>query len=538
MTSGLHHITAITTKIQANVDFYVGFLGLRLVKRTAGFEDARQLHLFYGDGAASPGSLVTFLAWEDGSHGRVGHGAASEISFAVAPTAIGFWLTRALQCNVKMSGPSLEFGEPVLRLTDPDGIIVKLVGVEDLAPAVWWRDGGIAEADAIRRLRGATILSEKPEETVGFLTRHMGLQAGPREGSIQRLLSDAKDVVDVRDAGGFWTAAPGTGAIDHIALRAPDRASVEAVHAGLAAAAAGEMNMHDRHYFYSLYVREPGGTLIELASDGPGFAIDESPESLGTELFIPAHFREDHDDLRVMLPQFGLPGEERIVYRNLPFVHRIHVPAEWDGSTLVLLHGTGGNETTMLSFGRRVAPKAMLIGVRGRSVDEGYPRYFRRFSQTRFDQADILGEAEAFVAFVDDAFQAYGVDPARAAFVGYSNGGNMIGAVMQLYPELIRAAVLLRSMSCLEARPPADLSASRVLSLSGMHDFYGPLVAEIEDRLRRAGASLTARVLDADHSIGALDEAAVRDWLIGADTAGGLPSPSPADHQARDGGHE
>ncbi|MDZ7937948.1 MAG: VOC family protein [Rhodoferax sp.] len=96
MTSGLHHITAITRKIQANVDFYCGFLGLRLVKRTGGFEDAAQLHLFYGDAVASPGSLVTFLAWEDGSPGRVGHGAASEIAFAIQPDAIGFWLTRAL----------------------------------------------------------------------------------------------------------------------------------------------------------------------------------------------------------------------------------------------------------------------------------------------------------------------------------------------------------------------------------------------------------------------------------------------------------
>src|SRR5262245_13060271 len=101
MTSGLHHITLITRKVQANVDFYVDFLGLRLVKRTAGFEDAQQLHLFYGDAAASPGSLVTFLVWEDGSPGRVGEGAPSEISFAIQPDAIGFWLTRALRYGVK-----------------------------------------------------------------------------------------------------------------------------------------------------------------------------------------------------------------------------------------------------------------------------------------------------------------------------------------------------------------------------------------------------------------------------------------------------
>lgn len=514
MTSGLHHITAITHKIQANVDFYVGFLGLRLVKRTAGFEDAQQLHLFYGDGAASPGSLVTFLAWEDGSFGRVGHGAPSEISFAIAPEAIGFWLTRALQFNIKLSGPAQEFGEPVLRLTDPDGIIVKLVGVEETAPWVWWEHGGIAEADAIRRLRGATILSEKPEETARFLTGHMGLRLGPKEGTIQRLVSDAMDAVDVRDAAGFWTAAPGTGTIDHIALRAPDRAQVEAVHDRLVVENAGEMNMHDRQYFYSLYVREPGGTLIELASDGPGFTTDEPLEALGTQLFIPKHFKQDHDILRVMLPQFGLPGEERVIYRDLAFVHRIHMPAQWDGSTLVLLHGTGGNEATMLPFGRNAMPNAMLIGVRGRSNDEGHPRYFRRFTQTTFDQKEIASEAEAFAAFVEELGPAYGVDPARTAFIGWSNGGNMIGAVMQLHPGVIRKAVLLRSMNCLEERPAVDLSASQVLSLSATDDFYGSLSTELEDRLHNAGAEVTARKLDANHGIGQEDEAIAHQWLI------------------------
>ncbi|WP_117192408.1 VOC family protein [Rhizobium terrae] len=517
MTSGIHHITAITRKIQANVDFYVGFLGLRLVKRTAGFEDAQQLHLFYGDGSASPGSLVTFLAWEDGSLGRVGHGAPSEIGFAIAPEAIGFWLTRALQFNVKLSGPAQEFGEPVLRLTDPDGIIVKLVGVEGAEgsrPWVWWEGGGIAEADAIHGLRGATILSEKPDETANFLTRHMGLVRGPAEGAIQRLLSDAGDIVDVRDAGGFWTAAPGTGTIDHIALRAPDRGRVEAVQAALLAENAGEMNMHDRQYFYSLYVREPGGTLIELASDGPGFVTDEPLETLGTRLFIPKHFKADHDALRVMLPQFGLPGEERVTYRDLPFVHRIHMPENWDGSTLVLLHGTGANETSMLPFGRNAAPNAMLIGIRGRSTDEGYPRFFRRFDQVTFDQKEIVSETEAFAAFVEEIGPAYGADPKRTALVGYSNGGNMIGAVMQLHPELIRKAVLLRSMNVLESRPSVDLSGAQVLSLSATDDFYGPLAQELENRLRAAGAELTARTLEANHGIGREDEIITRDWLI------------------------
>ena len=130
MTTGIHHVTALTRNVQKNVDFYAGFLGLRLVKQTGGYEDAERLHLFYGDRLGSPGSIVTFLVWQDGAAGRVGLGQVSEIAFAVAPSCLGEWLTRAMRAGVPVSGPAQEMGESVLRLRDPDGIIVKLVGLE------------------------------------------------------------------------------------------------------------------------------------------------------------------------------------------------------------------------------------------------------------------------------------------------------------------------------------------------------------------------------------------------------------------------
>lgn len=513
MTSGLHHITAITRNIQANVDFYVGFLGLRLVKRTAGFEDAAQLHLFYGDGAASPGSLVTFLAWEGGSHGRVGHGAPSEIAFAIRNSAIGFWLMRALQKGVAATGPVTEFGEPVLRLTDPDGIIVKLVGTDDLVPGVAWPASGIAAEDAVCRLRGATILSEQVQSTADFLEAHMGFRRAGQMGTITRLLSDAGDAIDIRDASGFWPAAPGTGTIDHVAVRAPDRAAVEAVKATLAHQGNDATNAHDRTYFYSLYVREPGGTLIELASDGPGFEIDESAESLGTTLFIPKHFRLPESEVVPMLPQFGLPGEPRILYRDLPFVHRINEAADPDGSTLALLHGTGGNELDLLPFGRAVAPRATLIGLRGRAAEEEQLRFFRRFSETVFDQADIASEAEAFATFIEGAVAAYGLDAERLTFVGYSNGANMLAAVLRLHPGLIRSAILLRPMDVLEAPPEADLGGVRVLVVSGRDDPGRSHTEELAQRLLGAGAVVTLQSVEAGHALASADRGEARAWL-------------------------
>ena len=505
MASGIHHITAITRKIQANVDFYAGFLGLRLVKRTAGYEDADQLHLLYGDAAGNPGSLITFLAWEDGAAGRVGLGQPSEIALAIRPEAIGFWLTRALTQNIAMTGPTQEFGEPVLRLKDPDGVIVKLVGESEVSGPAPHVTRDIAAQDAIQRIRGATILSEKAAETAAFISAHFGFRTVAEAGGITRLAGDAGDVLDIRNASGFWTSAPGTGTIDHIALRAPDRAAVEAVASRLAAEDAGHTNMHDRTYFYSLYVREPGGSLVEYATDSPGMTIDEPLETLGHKLFVPKHFRADPEDVRARLPQFSLPGEERMTERDLPFIHRVHRPENPDGTAIVLLHGTGGNETSLLPFGTRLAPNAMLLSPRGRSTDEGYPRFFRRLTAVTFDQKDIVAETEAFAAFMEGANAAYGLDPDKTLFVGYSNGANMLGAIMLLHPGIIRNAVLLRGMNVLENVPAADLSGANVLMVSGQSDPYGRYAPELQAHLEAAGATVENKVLAAGHDIGIAD---------------------------------
>ncbi|WP_307233489.1 VOC family protein [Pararhizobium capsulatum] len=511
MTSGIHHITLIARKVQANVDFYVGFLGLKLVKRTAGFEDAAQLHLFYGDAIGSPGSLVSFLVWEDGAQGRVGHGQPSEIAFAIPSESIGFWLTRALRFGIATSGPAQEFGEPVIRLKDPDGVIVKLVGTDVFSSKHVFDNGEVPKSDAIRRLRGATILTEKPSETTEVITRHFGYRELAATDAIQRLVSDSGDIIDVRNAGGFWTAAPGTGTIDHIAFRAVDKAEVKALKDTLAAEGDDQTAVHDRKYFFSLYMREPGGTLFEFATDAPGMAVDE--ETLGSHLFIPAHFTGDREAMTVMLPQFALPGEERFAARELPFVHRLNQPDEPDGSTLILLHGSGASETSLLPLGRKAAPHSLLFSLRGRSTEEGAPRFFRRLTPFTFDQADIASETEAFAATMEDADVGYGLDAARMTFLGYSNGANMITATMLLQPGFIRRAILLRAMNPLTKLPDVDLSGIEVLIVTGATDPYAPHAPALENLLLERGATVEAITISAGHEIGDADAKIAAEWL-------------------------
>lgn len=513
MSAGIHHITLITRKVQANVDFYVGFLGLRLVKQTGGYEDATQLHLFYGDGAANPGSLVTFLVWEDGAPGRVGNGQPSEISLAIEPSSIGFWLTRALSHHVEISGPADELGEPTLRLKDPDGVIVKLAGVRGFATPATWPDSTISQDHAIRRIRGATILSEVPELTESFLERHFGYRPEKTTEFIRRLVSRSGDIIDIRDAKGFWASAPGTGTIDHIAFRAADAAEVGRVHDELASSNSTITNVHDRKYFYSLYVREPGGTLLELATDGPGMGVDEPADTLGTHLFVPPERADKIDELRVMLPQFSWPGEERVIYRDLPFVHRFYTPEDADGSVIVLLHGSGGNETSLLPIAAKAAPRATLLALRGRAIEEGTPRWFRRFSANKFDQADIRAEAEALAAFITGAVDAYRLDLARTIFLGHSNGANMLAAMMLLHPHLIRQAALLRAAMVLEQPPAADLSDVDALIVEGDVDVFSNFGPDLADMLRDSGATVDARNIASGHGIDDADITILRNWL-------------------------
>ncbi|MCD1620260.1 VOC family protein [Salipiger manganoxidans] len=503
MTSGLHHVTAITRRVQQNVDFYAGFLGLRLVKQAGGAEDAQQLHLFYGDAEGTPGSVVTFLVWQDGAPGRVGHGQVAEITLAVPPQGIGTWLQRALAARVPVEGPLREFGESVLRLRDPDGIIVKLVGVDMPAAAA------LPDPEAPTRLRAVTLYSEKPEATAEGLAR-FGYRPARREGAVLRLVSDS-DAVDLRDAAGFFAGIPGTGTFDHVAFRAADDAALEATQRHFAAL--GPTTIHDRTWFRSLYLRDPAGLLIEQATDGPGFAVDEDPAHLGERLMFPGQSPDRAEALRLMLPQFSRPGEERPPMRDLPFVHRLHHPEDPDGSVLLLLHGTGGTEADLMPLAHQLAPRATLLGVRGRATEEGVTRWFRRLAMARFDQDDIRAEARAFDAFLDGALGGYGLDPARLTVLGYSNGANFAGAVMALHPGVIRRAILLRPMLVLEDLPKPDLTGLEVLTLSGDRDPYGAYAPALNDWLAAQGATLEARQLSAGHELGAADLDIARDWL-------------------------
>jgi glyoxalase family protein len=307
---GIHHITAIAGDPQRNLDFYTGVLGLRLVKVTVNFDDPGSYHLYYGDELGHPGSILTFFPWPQGRPGRQGTGQVGTVSFAIVPSSLGFWVERLLGQGIRYEGPGRRFDEQVLAFKDPDGLLLELVATARVANIPPWSDGPVAAEHAIRGLHGATIWEDGDTGSADFLTRTMAFQPIGEEGNIVRFQSGdvgSGTVVDLRRTPGFWRGAGGLGTVHHIAFRAPSDEAQISKRAEIEGLGMDITPVIDRQYFHSVYFREPGGVLFEIATDPPGFTIDEPAAELGTHLKLPPVYEASRQQIERALPQLRLP---------------------------------------------------------------------------------------------------------------------------------------------------------------------------------------------------------------------------------------
>jgi glyoxalase family protein len=313
MAHGIHHVTAISGPARRNVDFYTRVLGLRLVKKTVNFDDPGTYHLYYGDETGSPGTILTFFPWEHVAPGRLGIGETSETAFRVPRAAIGWWTHRFISEGVAHEAPARLFGETVLPFRDPDGMRLALVGVDDVQDEGAWGAADITAEHAIRGFHGVTLMVAKAEGTAAILTDVFGFAETGREGSLVRLSSGAREGgrVTLHAVGDFLPGRPGGGSVHHVAFRAADDAEEFAMVETLRAKhGIATTEQKDRNYFRSIYFREPGGVLFEIATDIPGFAIDEPVHSLGEALKLPAEYEAHRAEIEAVLPDLG-PGLSR-----------------------------------------------------------------------------------------------------------------------------------------------------------------------------------------------------------------------------------
>ena len=286
---GIHHITAIATDPQKNVEFYSGVLGLRLVKKTVNFDDPGTYHLYYGDELGRPGTILTFFPWPQARRGSRGVGQATVTSFSIPEGSLGFWQERLKRHGVIAEEPIERFEEEAIALYDPDGLKLELVAHAGGGEGRPWEGASIAVEHAIRGFHSATLTLRRTEATAQLLTEVMGLQ--PEGELANRLRFQGEDAAGSRidllrsPEAGFGQVAAGT--VHHVAWRVPDVEAQAAWRTNLTEAGLQPTKILDRQYFQSIYFREPGGVLFELATDPPGFGIDEAPEELGTGLRLP-----------------------------------------------------------------------------------------------------------------------------------------------------------------------------------------------------------------------------------------------------------
>lgn len=304
--SGLHHVTAIAGNALKNFDFYTAVLGLRFVKKTVNFDDPGTYHFYYGDEAGQPGTILTFFPWEHAGAGRNGVGQTHQTSFRVPSRSLGFWTQRFIEKGVVHEPIERRFGEPVLAFNDPDGMSLALVGVPDAEDEPAWATNGIPAEHAIRGFHGVTLLLDDRAPTARILTGVFGFKEFGKEASVTRYRAPDVAVgghVDIYEAKGFLRAHMGRGSVHHIAFRAKD----DDEQAAMAKKLVAEYGLHpteqkDRNYFRSVYFREPGGILFEIATDIPGFAVDEPVATLGRELKLPAFLEAHRKDIERVLP--------------------------------------------------------------------------------------------------------------------------------------------------------------------------------------------------------------------------------------------
>ena len=302
---GIHHITAIAADPQTNIDFYTGVLGLRLVKVTVNFDDPGSYHFYYGDGLGTPGTILTFFAWPGAWKGRQGNGQVTVTSFAIPQGSLVFWRERLAAKDVSVDDSQERFGQKFLSLTDGDGLRLELIETATADPSRAWTKSGVPREFAIRGFHSATLSETGYQRTAALLTDQMGFRLSGQEQNRFRYEADtggAGKTVDVLCAPDNREGRVAAGTVHHIAWRTPDDAQQREWLAEVGRLGYNVSPVMDRVYFHSIYFREPGGILFEIATDSPGFAIDESPEQLGAALQLPPWLERQRARIEAALP--------------------------------------------------------------------------------------------------------------------------------------------------------------------------------------------------------------------------------------------
>lgn len=423
--SRIHHVTAIASDPQRTLDFYTQVLGLRLVKRTVNFDDPGTYHFYFADAVGTPGTILTFFPWPGAERGRIGSGQVTVTSFSVPEQSIKFWEKRLAEAGVSVGKVGKRVAEETLALKDPDGLKVELIG------SVWarenhaWNGSSVPLEHAVRGFHSVTLSEQGYERTAKLLVT-MGFRKVAEEGNPFRFevgeggAGARADVLCVADAP---HGRLGAGTVHHVAWRAVDDEDQKSWRERLVPHDLDVTPVMDRSYFHSIYFREPGGVLFELATDPPGFAIDEPVESLGESLKLPMWLERHRSEIEKALPRSNSGFLKRA--RNLESPNRKQPvlskgrPLQKTRGAVILLHGRGASAEDILGLADELqmpefaylAPKAA-----GRTW---YPNSFLAPIERN---EPWLSSALELVASIIEKLADEGMPHTKVGILGFSQG--------------------------------------------------------------------------------------------------------------------
>lgn len=303
--SGLHHITAIAGNAKRNYDFYRNVLGLRFIKKTVNFDDPGTYHFYFGDERGTPGTILTFFPWQGIRKGNQGTGMATDIGYSVPADSFGFWSDRLKHYDVRVTGEGTRLGEQYLSFEDPDGLPLTLIAPATGDERKPWETKEVSAAVATRGFHSVTLTLRSLPQTVKVLEDILGYSLRSQEGNRFRYATDAiptASIVDLLESPSLPAAVNAGGTVHHIAFRVKNEKILMEYREKVLEAGLHITPKIDRNYFFSLYFREPGGVLFELATENPGFAVDEPVSELGTHLKLPPQYEGRRAEIERVLP--------------------------------------------------------------------------------------------------------------------------------------------------------------------------------------------------------------------------------------------
>lgn len=314
---GLHHITVMASDPQTNINFYTQVLGQRLIKRTVNFDDPATYHFYYGDEVGTPGAVLTFFPFRNMKRGRAGNGEAAATTYSILQASLGYWQKR-LEAKGLAVTVSERFGDTVLAFSDPDGMTVELITNADAPELPYWANGPVPREHALRGFHSTTLWLTETEATASVLVNHLGYSKEKSEVDAEgertryRATENTAAYVDLVKRTNLFPGQFGAGSIHHIAFRTRDDAEQADYLSHLRLQGLNVTPVQDRQYFHSIYFREPGGVLFEIATDAPGFLYDEDVSELGKSLKLPDWYEKSRAQIEARVPQVKNPEYDEV----------------------------------------------------------------------------------------------------------------------------------------------------------------------------------------------------------------------------------